>query len=296
MDVRQLVGLDYLNAITALLQRARLAHATSGIYEAAELQWWWTRPSSTDTFPQLFWFDDADQPVAAVTVNDMAEGSSLVYREPILVVSVMPDATADFVTHIVSQGLGHLDRHGIHTTEIEIDQNDALLVKTMSDHGFTRRGDAIVGCWLDTNARPEISPLHDGYRLLSRAETRDQGPHHMASGRRPDPELRFTETSLYQPQFDLAVFDDNGDVAAQALFWHDPITATGVVEPVRTLDDHQRRGLSRHLLTTGIDLLARAGAKRVNIGYEPDNPASSHLYPSIGFEPQFQSDLYSNGG
>jgi predicted GNAT family acetyltransferase len=52
--------------------------------------------------------------------------------------------------------------------------------------------------------------------------------------------------------------------------------------------------LSRHLLTTGIDLLAQAGARRISIGYEPDNPASGHLYRSIGFEPHRQTDVFSN--
>ena len=54
---------------------------------------------------------------------------------------------------------------------------------------------------------------------------------------------------------------------------------------MRTEDAHQRRGLARHILTTGIDLLSRAGARRIKICYEPDNPASKHLYLSAGFEP-----------
>jgi ribosomal protein S18 acetylase RimI-like enzyme len=77
------------------------------------------------------------------------------------------------------------------------------------------------------------------------------------------------------------------------LFWHDPETATGLVEPMRTEDDHQRRGLARHLLTTGIDLLAEAGAERIKICYEPDNPAARGLYLSVGFEPDRQTVVYS---
>jgi ribosomal protein S18 acetylase RimI-like enzyme len=39
------------------------------------------------------------------------------------------------------------------------------------------------------------------------------------------------------------------------------------------------------VLTTGINLLAEAGAARIKICFEPDNPAAMGLYLSVGFEP-----------
>lgn len=63
------------------------------------------------------------------------------------------------------------------------------------------------------------------------------------------------------------------------------------VEPMRTEDDHQRRGLARHVLTAGVALLASAGAQRIKIVYDPDNPASGHLYRSVGFEPHRYTDV-----
>ena len=81
------------------------------------------------------------------------------------------------------------------------------------------------------------------------------------------------------------VHDGHNDVAAYGLFWYDPATATGLVEPMRTEDDHQRRGLARHVLTAGLDRLAGAGAARIKICFEPDNPASGPLYRSVGFVP-----------
>ena len=38
----------YLAAVTELLQRIRGAHPTKGLFEAADLQWWWRAPRSTD--------------------------------------------------------------------------------------------------------------------------------------------------------------------------------------------------------------------------------------------------------
>jgi ribosomal protein S18 acetylase RimI-like enzyme len=62
---------------------------------------------------------------------------------------------------------------------------------------------------------------------------------------------------------------------------------------MRTEDDHQQRGLARHVLTSGIDLLVSAGAERVKVCFEPDNAASKHLYLSVGFVPARNNDMCS---
>ena len=80
--------------------------------------------------------------------------------------------------------------------------------------------------------------------------------------------------ALYRSDLDVLILDSDGIVAAYGLFWYDAVTATGLVEPMRTEDDHQRRGLARHLLTAGIDLLAGSGASRIKICFERDNPAA----------------------
>ena len=60
---------------------------------------------------------------------------------------------------------------------------------------------------------------------------------------------------------------------------------------MRTEDEHQQRGLARHVLTCGIDRLARAGATRIKVGFEPANAAAKHLYLSAGFEPHRENDI-----
>lgn len=82
-------------------------------------------------------------------------------------------------------------------------------------------------------------------------------------------------------------------VAAHGLFWYDDVTATGVVEPMRTLDQFQRSELARHVLTAGIDRLAAAGATRISIAFEPDNTAARHLYLIVRFVPHRQTDAFS---
>jgi GNAT superfamily N-acetyltransferase len=280
--------------VTALLQRVRSVHPTKGLFEAADLQWWWRTPRSTDDLGQLFWLDHLDRPEAAVIATAWSDGIGLV---PI----VMPDATADWVAHVVERGLAHAVECGFGDVDLEVDRADDVMREVLIGLGFAIDEDgadgvsasvSVVEAWLAADARPEISPLHESYRLSSRVDTMPR-PHHMIQRSGPDVETRLGQTSLYRPEFDLLVLDSRDEVAAYGLFWFDAETATGLVEPMRTEDEHQRQGLARHLLSAGIDLLAEAGAERIKICYEPDNPASSALYLGVGFEPVKQTVVFS---
>jgi RimJ/RimL family protein N-acetyltransferase len=282
---QSLVGLEYLEAVTRLLQRVRRAHPTAGLWEAADRQWSWRTPRSTDDLPQLFWFDGDGQPAAAVITTCSEHGVGF---DPMF----MPDATPDQVAHVVSRGLAHTGDSGIERVELEVDPADDVLRHVLFDHGFAVKGRGAVEAWLSVRARPEISPIQEEYRLSTRSDS-TRCPHHMTGSERnhPDTEERLRQTSLYRPDLDLVVHDQHDNVAAYGLFWHDPVSATGLVEPMRTEDDHQRRGLARHVLTAGVALLAGAGAERIKIVYDPENPASGHLYRSVGFEPHRYTEV-----
>lgn len=255
------------------------------------MQWWWRNPRSSDDLPQLFWFDD-DRPTAAVIATDWGDGSSAVYEDTTLAIIVLPDAAPDWVAHVVERGLAHAAGLGLDTLGLEVDRTDHVLREVLAGAGFTRTGDGIVVGWLAAADRPGVSPLHDGYRLSRRTEVAHR-PHHFGIRSSPRAEERLRETSLYRADLDLVVHDRDDEVAAYGLFWFDPVTATGVVEPMGTEDGHRRRGLARHVLTTGIELLASAGAERISIGWEPDNPASGPLYLSVGFTPVLATDLFT---
>jgi GNAT superfamily N-acetyltransferase len=281
------VGLEYLDTVTTLLQRVRAAHPTAGLYEAADLQWWWRTPRSTDEIPQLFWFDDLDRPVAAMIATDWGDRVAL---DPI----VMPDAAPDWVAHVVAGGLAHARACGIESVGLEVDRADDALRDVLVGHGFGITDDGLVETWLVAEDRPAISELPAGYRSSSRLATPGRQHHMTSAGRNhPDLEARLRQTSLYRPDLDLVVVDDHDAPAAYGLFWFDPTTATGLVEPMRTEDDHQRRGLARHVLTTGLDLLAAAGAARIKICYEPGNPPARDLYLGVGFEPDRETVIFS---
>ena len=62
-------GLERLHATSTVLQRARRADPLVGMWEAADVQWWWRRPRETDELALPVWFDEVG-PVAAAGLTD----------------------------------------------------------------------------------------------------------------------------------------------------------------------------------------------------------------------------------
>ena len=81
-----------------------------------------------------------------------------------------------------------------------------------------------------------------------------------------------------------AVLAPDGSVAGYALFWPDPVTGVGLVEPMRVEADHAGRGLGRHLLDAGLRGLTDRGCTRLKVSFEPANTAAARLYTGAGFE------------
>jgi GNAT superfamily N-acetyltransferase len=281
-------GLDYRESITALLDNIRCAHPTSGLFDAAEVQWWWAQNErTTDDFDQLFWVDEQGRPEAAVIATNFGDSTQL---DPF----VLPGASPEWRTTVMHRGLQHAHKAGFDQVYLEVDRGDEVLPQVLTERGFAVEEAGMVESWMDADSRPPISSLPDGYELLDRGATKHR-PHHMINEGRghTDREPRLAQTSLYRPEFDLAIYAPSGEVAGYGLFWLNPATQVGVLEPMRTEDDHQQRGVARHLLTSGIDRLASAGATRIKVVFGPGNPAAKHLSLSSGFEPHRENDLYS---
>jgi GNAT superfamily N-acetyltransferase len=103
---------------------------------------------------------------------------------------------------------------------------------------------------------------------------------------------RLAECSLYRPELDLAVYAQDGGLAAYGLFWADTVTGVGLVEPMRTEAGYQRMGVGRGVLAEGLDRLARAGCVRLKVSYVVGNEASRRLYVGAGFRPYSSTRTY----
>lgn len=285
LNEHSLSGEGYLAGATRLLQRARATHPTKGVWEAADLQWWWRKARPTDSWSHPFWFDANGEPVAAAIATDWGGRVGLD-------IVVVPTSSDELVEQVWHRGLALVAEAKPPSIEVMVDDDDSVMCSLLVKAGFVALADKGASAWMRAEDRPLGSPtLPGGYSLASRVETRDT-PHHLIARNGSDVSQRLQQTSLYRPDLDLAVLDPTGETAAYGLFWFDPTTEVGFVEPMGTHEAHRRKGLARHILTSGIDRLAHAGATRIKINYELDNAASSSLYVDVGFVPVMTTSLW----
>lgn len=279
---RRASGPDYLALATELLQPARLADAEAGVWEAADLQWWWRTPRRSDAIDQLFWIDD-DGPVAGVVLTDWGRAWGC---DPI----VVPDVSTVPLPTVWARAVAAIDALGLEAVEVLAREDDFELLGLLAGAGFVAEHDRSGITWMDAQDRPDVTALPEGFALVDRArETTAPHPVRRRSGEGVEARLR--QCSLYDPTLDLAVEAADGRAAGYALFWFNPVTEVGMVEPMRVEDAYQRRGLARAMLTAGLDRLAKRGARRLKVGYATD--AARALYVGAGFQVTSTTRSYS---
>ena len=146
----QAKGLKYLALATELLQRARLADAEAGLWEAADLQWWWRTPRRSDAIDQLFWIDD-EGPVAGVVLTDWgsAWGCDLI---------VVPGVTSVPLSTLWRRAVEAIDALGVEAVDVLVGNDDAELVVLLTGAGYVA-GEGDGTTWMDAEERPDVTLL-----------------------------------------------------------------------------------------------------------------------------------------
>lgn len=85
------------------------------------------------------------------------------------------------------------------------------------------------------------------------------------------------ETPDYRPDLDLYVISPEDEIAAFATMWYDQRNRISILEPVGTIPEFQRRGLSRASIFQLINQVRREGGNKVFVG------AGLDFYQRIGF-------------
>jgi ribosomal protein S18 acetylase RimI-like enzyme len=265
-------GLESLGLATELLQRARVTDPEAGLWEAADLQWWWRTPRRSDAIDQVFWIDD-EGPVAGVVLTDWGRAWGC---DPL----VVPSATVP-VAAVWTRAVEAIDGLGLEAVEVLARDDDFELLRLLAGAGFVADDKRSGITWMDVANRPGVVALPEGFALVDRALGLT-GPHPMRRRSGEGVDVRLGQCSLYDPALDLAVETADGEIAGYALFWFDPVTKVGLVEPMRVEDAYQRRGLARAMLSAGLDRLAKRGARRLKVGYASD--VARGLYIGAGFQ------------
>jgi ribosomal protein S18 acetylase RimI-like enzyme len=265
-------GLEALVLATQLLQRSRRADPEAGLWEAADVQWWWRKPRRSDEVEKLFWIDD-EGPVAGVLLTSWTDDAW--QCDPVLV----PGASGVEPDVLWRRAVEHGAKHSAKGFEVPVMDDDRTFQGLARRSGLTA-GEQDSTAWMDAAARPAVSRPGEGFVLIDRTERRD-APHPMRHRNGDGVAQRLDQCPLYDPALDLAVETADGRVAGYSRYWFDPTTRVGLVEPVRVEDRFQRQGVARAMLSAGIDRLVTRGARRVKIAYETD--AAAALYQSVGF-------------
>jgi GNAT superfamily N-acetyltransferase len=274
-------GPGYHSLVTSLLQRIRAGEPAAGVWEAADFQWSWRIDQHTDSQRQTFWLDASRSPVAGIVFTAWRGDLAV----DVMWASEHHEIAMNQVWPVVAKKVSALDC-SLHTTLVDGDP----LIEAFGSLGFVAMEEVAVTTTMAATERPAASQLPSGFSLGNRVDA--DAPHHMIARSGPDVAERLQECSLYRPDLDLVVYSAEGDVAAYGLFWADPVTGVGMVEPMRTEDAYQGLGLARCVLTAGLDLLAQAGCATLMVTHLEKNPTARHVYLSTGFQPQNTSRTY----
>jgi ribosomal protein S18 acetylase RimI-like enzyme len=273
-------AIDDLRTATDLMSAAWRSGATAVAESPAAIEWWYALSFPDRLGDHLrLWYDDG-RPLAW-SWHEPPEIETHVWTG---------DATADgmayrdlLTTLVEEAGDGELGAFAA--------EDDAASIRVLEDLGFAPEGRRLSQWQRRTSDGPlPVAALPDGYSIRGL-----RGPHEFPARvelhRAAFPTSRLTvekyERLLTVPHYriedDLVVEAADGGLAAYALGWLDPVGRVAEFEPVGTHPDHQRRGLSRALLTSGLQRFFDAGARIVQVYSESSEGPAEALYEASGF-------------
>lgn len=101
--------------------------------------------------------------------------------------------------------------------------------------------------------------------------------------------LKVMQTPGFSIENELVVIAPDGRFAAFLVYWLDSVSKSGLFEPVGCHKDFRRQGLTKALMYEAMQRMVNADMEKAVVLYESDNPASTHLYTSVGFIEGFKT-------
>ena len=191
-------------------------------------------------------------------------------------------------------------QRGMDNAFIETDayEDDVTRVELLESMGWEPQSAEVL--MLTRRSLNAVDPpqLPTGYLIRTVRGVEEAGPvselHAAGFGSSWTPELyrRVMESPGYAPEREFLVEAADGTLAGFCVTWPDETNRTGYFEPVAVHPEHQRLGLGRALLRTGMLAMRGWGMEWAEVMYGVDNPASGELYRGEGFEPRWKIVLY----
>jgi mycothiol synthase len=280
---RPATGLDDLARAVSLMSAAWRADAPYVAATPAAIEWWYalTHPDPIGDHLRL-WFHG--ERVVAWSWHESPELETHVWTGD-------PSGDPDVFGAILDAAL--TEAAGSQLAAFAAD-GDVASLAALAARGFRPGGrrlsqwHARAGAFRSGHVAPT---LPDGYRIRG-LRGPDEFDARVALHRSAFPTSRLNlakyERLLTVPHYrfedDLVVEAPDGSLAAFALSWYDVDGRVGELEPVGTHPGHQRRGLSRAIVTTAVDRLFDHGARVVQVYSDQSDAAPEALYASVGFE------------
>jgi GNAT superfamily N-acetyltransferase len=103
---------------------------------------------------------------------------------------------------------------------------------------------------------------------------------------------RLLGCSLYRPELDLSVRNTAGEVVAYCICWADFKNRFAMLEPMRTEQAWQGRGLGTALIAEQVRRLRGLGIDDLRVNYATNNRAAQRLYAKSKFVLRFKRVAY----
>jgi mycothiol synthase len=277
---RPAASIDDLRTATDLMSAAWRSGAPDVAESPAAVEWWYALSFPDSLGDHLRLWSDGERTVAW-SWHEPPEIETHVWTG---------DAPTDIVVYR-SLLATVLDETGDAEVAAFAADDDIASIGILADLGFQAEGRRLSQ-WQRTasDGPPAQAALPPGYRirgLRGPDEFKARVELHRAAFPTSRLNVEKYERLLTLPHYrlddDLVVEAPDGSLAAYALGWLDPVGGVAEFEPVGTHPDHQRRGLSRAVVTYGLRRFFEAGARIVQVYSDAAEAPAEALYDASGF-------------
>ena len=284
LRVRRLKGLDYLNAATELLLKARSESEAGSFYQAADIQWWWREEAYLKSREYTFWYNASGEPVACLLLmaaSNRCDGD-LLWRSSYTL------QTREQVWPFAIDRLYKFARDSGEVVRFLASGQCLEFVDYVQSRGFiSSPSEDIVQFSYHGSPIGTPAVVPSGLAFLDNS-TIPPRQHHLSSVSRPNIGQRLAECSLYDPTTDMYVVNSENRVVGYCLAWYDKFNCSALFEPLFVDRAFRRSGLGTLLLSEGIRRLHKKNCKSIVISCDAVNLNAATLYMALGFRPQFR--------